>query len=198
MVGFKEQDIGILEALLCVVGITAEVCADAGLFLPLIDAVSDRVGGIVGNVHRIDLQISDGDRLVGTDADESAGIDVLKLWHFSDCLDRAACGVNGHLGMLCDHGKSGDMVCVFVGQENAVDIGHIEADFLQGVYSPLSADAHIHQDVGVGGTHINTIAAAAAGNTFKSHGYYFLFLILIFLFFYFLIDFSVIYFLVTP
>ena len=48
MVGFKEQDIGILEALLCVVGITAEVCADAGLFLPLIDAVSDRVGGIVG------------------------------------------------------------------------------------------------------------------------------------------------------
>ena len=47
MIGFKEQDVGILEALLGVFGVAAQVCADAGLFLSLIDAVADRIRSIM-------------------------------------------------------------------------------------------------------------------------------------------------------
>ena len=83
VVGFKKQDVGIFEALLCVFVIAAQVCADAGLFLSLIDSVADRVRGIMGDMHGVDFEISHRDGFVGFYTDKSVRIDVLKFWHLS-------------------------------------------------------------------------------------------------------------------
>ena len=129
-------------------------------------------------MHWIDLQVADRNGFIGSDTDKSVRIDILKFGHPSDRFYCAPRRVDRHLGILCDHGKSGYVVCVFMGQENTVDIIHVEADFSESIHGPLPADANVHQKVGVGGSYVNTIAAASAGNTFKSHGYYFLFLFL--------------------
>ena len=73
--------------------------------------------------------------------------------------------------MFGDDGKACDMVRVFMGQEDPVYVSHIKFNFPEGIDGPLSADTHVHEKMGVGRSHIDTIAAAAAGNTFKSHKY---------------------------
>jgi hypothetical protein len=59
--------------------------------------------------------------------------------------------------------------------KNAVDIAHVQADALEGFDGSLTADSHIHKKVGIVRSHIDTIAAASAGNAFKSHILSFLF-----------------------
>ena len=61
------------------------------------------------------------------------------------------------------------MVRVFMCNKNAVDIAHVQADALEGFDGSLTADSHIHKKVGIVRSHIDTIAAASAGNAFKSH-----------------------------
>ena len=61
------------------------------------------------------------------------------------------------------------MVAVLVRDENAVDLLEVQADPVEGFIGPFPADPDVHQQMCVVGTRINTIAAASAGNTLKSH-----------------------------
>ena len=65
--------------------------------------------------------------------------------------------------------QSLDMVGMFMCDQDTVHIFSGKIQGIQAFFDTLPADPHIHQNMCLLRAHINTVAAASAGNTTKSH-----------------------------
>ena len=74
-------------------------------------------------------------------------------------------GIDWHAIFSGKHTQSTDVIRVLVGDTDRVDIPHGKSQFSQAFFRPLSADPHVHQQMGSITANIDTVSAAATGNT---------------------------------
>ena len=131
--------------------------------------VSHRFRRIVGYFHGVAHQIFDHDLFIRPHRAKQLPGYFPQGRSILDCLNGSLRGIDTDPILPGKHPQACNMVRVLMGNENPVNVPHRKIQFLKPRFRLLSADPHIHQKMGGVRAYINTISAAAAGNTANSH-----------------------------
>ena len=169
MVGFQKHRIQILQIFYNVIIIFSKICGNSHRMFSAFQAVTYRLCRIMGNGKRIYCQVFNLKRLIFPDLVDQPLRHFSKGFHPKHGVCSPACGVNGNSVFSGDHSQALDMVGMFMGDQDSVHIFSGKVKGIQAFLDIFPADSHIYQDMRLLRTHINTVAAASAGNTTKSH-----------------------------
>ena len=169
MICFQKHRIQILQIFYNVIIIFSKVRGNAHRMLSTFQAVTHRLCSIMGNGKRIYRQVLDPKRLILPDLVDQSLRHFSKGFHTKHGICCSTCGIDGNSIFSGDHSQSLDMVGMFMCDQDTVHIFPGKIQGIQAFFDTLPADPHIYQNMCLLRSHINTVAAASAGNTTKSH-----------------------------
>ena len=81
-------------------------------------------------------------------------------------LQSFLCSVDRHMMLSRKNAKALDVVGMLMGNDHSVQLRALESDIIQALFYTLIAYSGVHQNMGLIGTYINAVSAAAAGNAY--------------------------------
>lgn len=131
------------------------------------DEEADGVLGVVRNGEGFDPEVADFETGAGGEgAAIEAGIQ-LELGGFA----RGAVAVDGNAEFFSDHGEALDVIVMFVGDEDAIEILGCAADGSQSLADLAEAESGIDQQAGLIGFEVGAIACGTAAKNSQVHGH---------------------------
>lgn len=167
MIGFEHQCIGGSDAFEHQLGRMAKVGKKTNVRPVRAQQKPHRILGIVRNGKCFNKNVANFKAHAGAEKAEGKFALELKLNFFSG----GAVAVNRDVQFLCQRAQAGDVVTVFVCDENAGQIFRRAANGGEPLSNLTEAEARIHEDARLGGFHIGAIAigAAAQNRQVNSH-----------------------------
>ena len=164
MIGLQKKGVHSSQALHRIVVVGAKVRHHSDLLFSAGKPVRHRIRRIMGDPHGIHRHILDGKAFVRPYRLKQAFIDRPQASAAADGLHRFGRGIDRHIIFSGKNAQPADVVAVLMGDENRVQDAGIDPQAVKPFFRPLSADPHIHQNMGGIRPHINAVSAAAAGN----------------------------------
>ena len=119
----------------------------------------------MGNVKGMDVQIPDGKWFICPYDPVQSLRHLAQSGHALHLLHGSPGTVDGNLIFSGDDTQTFYMVRVLMGDQDTVTVLCGAVNGVEPFLNLLAADPHIYQDAGVVTAHVNTVAAASAGNT---------------------------------
>ena len=167
VVGFDDEMVGRSDSGFDVVVRHAAVRNEHETFTHEIDDVSEAVGRVVRNTERVDLHAEEFEGFAFfEETASSAEFHRNAVVAVDACVD-VGCGINGQVDVLAETPDRADVVCVVVSNEDAHDVGEVQAHVFQAVVDITRRDAGIDEDALFFGPEIVAIAAASRAETAK-------------------------------
>lgn len=162
VIGFEDQEVHLPDAFDDELGGMAEVGNDADGVGAVMECEGDRVEGVVGDAEGFDGQVTNRESLaVGKDAPRDADA-VGPVGLFVDGFGGKAVRVDGDGMFFTDGTEAANVIGVFVGDEDGVEVVELPADGGEALGDLTAAEAGINENGGVGGLDEGAVAGAAA------------------------------------
>ena len=140
-------------------GGVAEVGEEADAAVEVMEDVADGVVGVVGDGEGFDGEVSEGEGLPGFKEFPSgvAGEFRTEVFHGGPVA------VDGDAVAAGEDVKAGDVVAVFVGDEDGVEVAQGPPEGEEAVFDLFAAEAGVDEDADGVGFEVGAVAATAAG-----------------------------------
>ena len=133
------------------------------------DPVPDRLGGVVGDRERMNLQISDRKGIIGLHRMQERFRELSDRGHLLQSVQRPLRSVYRNAVTPGENAEALDMVGMLVRDKNPVDVQGTLFDGIEALLNPFSRDARVNQHGRFRTSRVDAVPAAPARNTAEFH-----------------------------
>ena len=169
MVCFQKKGIQILKIFDNILIIFTKIRRDPYGAVSTFHAVANRLCRIVGDAKRIDGQIFDMKSFILPNLMKDPLRKFSQGSALQHCIYRPFRRIDRKSVSARDHSKSLDVIRMLMGDQDPVQVASGKVNAVKPCLHLLPADPDIHQHMCLLRSYVNTISAAAACNTAKSH-----------------------------
>lgn len=158
VVGLEQDRVAAADALDGQFGGVADVGEETDAGLGVFDDEADGVVGVMGDGKGVDREVADGEPVSGVE--EAPSVEVGQV--LPEAIGGEAIAVEGEAEGAAQDLQAGGVVGVFVGEEDPVEVGDIQANGRQPPGDLPRAEAGVDQEAGAGRFHQRTVTGTAA------------------------------------